>query len=167
MKKSINNKSSFILYSTLIAIFSSISHANLPKRIGSLPKNTKNVQKVYLTGGLASVFLMPCPIEEVVLGKKKDFQVSLSDKDSKILNLSVLNSFTKPTNIIIRCLNSTKFYVFDLLPNSSIHQDVVILKRNLDIKNYQKSLIEDSKTKAHIEPKALRVSLKGQKRGKK
>ena len=164
MKKS---TSSFILCSLLIVLFSIRSHANLPKRIGSLPKDTKNVQKVYLTGGLASVFLMPCPIEEVVLGKEKDFQVSLSDKDSKILNLAILNSFTKPTNLIIRCLNSTKFYVFDLLPHSSIHQDVVVLKRNLDIKSYQKTLIEDSNTRAQIESKALRISLKGHKRGEK
>ena len=167
MKKFTKFKSSFIFISVLATFLASFSDASLPKRIGALPKDNKNVQKVYLKSGLASVFLMPCPIEEIVLGKKKDFVLSLSAQDSKILNLSVLNSFTQATNLIVRCLSSTKFYVFDLLPHSSIHQDVVVIKRNLRARISKKELIGDSSGTSQIKDKPLRASLKRQKRTQK
>lgn len=160
---------SFSVILLLILCLSSIDRAsaNLPERISKVPKSSKNVQRIYLRSGLASVFILPCPLEEVILGKKEHFKLSISDQNSKILNLSVLNSFTTSTNLITRCVNSEKFLVFDLIPHNSIHQDVVIVKRNRFLKLGSKELINSSENISQIKKKAIRVSIKGPKRGEK
>lgn len=108
-------------------IYSAICWA-APSRIQSLRFDQAKTQTIYLTPGLGSVVLFPCPLVEVFVGRSEEIKVQISPNDRKSLFLNLKKNASQPTNMICRCSDNRSIFVFDLVPSQNRHQDVVELR---------------------------------------
>lgn len=105
-----------------ILMFGAIGHAEV-KRISSSYKDLSKSQKIYLHAGLISVLEFPQNIIEVRLGNPKSIKAQISQVSNRELTLYLNQQTVEPTNLIVK--SDKRFYVFDIIPSKSSHQDYV------------------------------------------
>jgi hypothetical protein len=106
-------------YMSLVGL--SVMAVNSQYRVQSLYLNRNSAQKVYLVPGLASSVHMPCEIDEIV-SPTNGILHQISDRNKNRFSIEVTVG-SRPTNFIVHCVNSS--YVFDLLVNDKIHNDLI------------------------------------------
>ncbi len=94
-----------------------------PSRISSRLVNLGEVHKIFLAQGLVSVIQLPYPVTEVKVGNPDDILAQISKTLPSELTLILKRGGAKATNLIARC--GTRTFVFDLIPSSKTHQDLV------------------------------------------
>ena len=130
----------------IFGIFVCSTHAS-PPRISSISLNKAKVSQVKIAPGLACLVIFNCEIEEALSGRPESLSVKISPKSKKELILLLQSSASNPTNVIVRCSGASNPMVFDVIPNSSDHQDVLKVSTSFGAPEFnQKSatLIESS-----------------------
>jgi hypothetical protein len=97
---------------------------NSSHRIREVYHNLSLPGKVYMIPTFASSILIPCVIEDVLIGQAEGFSYLISKKSPKRLELNTTTE-AQTTNLIVYC--SEKVFVFDLIVQFKTHNDVVIL----------------------------------------
>jgi len=125
--KSLFKWSIFGLIGLIGLILTSLAWAS-PKRIDHNAQITDTAAKrIYLKPGLMTLLKLPCKITESSLGDPDSFKLSFSKKNQKRVALKAIKKGTYATNLILLC--KERAYVFDLIAQNKIHQDVVKLQR--------------------------------------
>jgi len=96
-----------------------------PKRIQSIAFDKGETHRIFVVPGLASVIKFPCFGADALSGDESQVSVRFSPTTKKELQISMRSSFSRPTNLIVRCEGQSDHFVFDLIPSRSIHQDVL------------------------------------------
>ncbi len=75
--------------------------------------------------GLASVVTFPCDIDEAIVGREQDLKALVSPTTKKKqLTLFLSSGASQSTNLLVRCGDKKDLFVFDVISNRTIHQDV-------------------------------------------
>jgi hypothetical protein len=103
------------------------SVSTLPKRISGSYVDLGKVHTVHMVPGFATAIELPTPITGVRIGNPDVVKYVQPDgsPNEVVLILTKPNTdhMTSTTNIIIR--SNQKRYVFDIIPNKGIHQDII------------------------------------------
>lgn len=117
-----------LLMAALVLIFNinrvEASTNNGSHRIREVYHNLSLPGKVYMIPTFASSILIPCVIEDVLIGQAEGFSYLVSRKSPKRLEINTTTE-AETTNLIVYCSN--KVFVFDLIIQAKTHNDVVIL----------------------------------------
>lgn len=97
--------------------------ALLPKRISTHTAHLGKVQPVYMVAGMATLIEVPEAVTGIRLGNPKSVEYFRPDQPENEVTLILKSAKAKPTNLIIRA--GKKKYVFDIIPSTSIHQDLL------------------------------------------
>lgn len=100
-----------------------------PKRIQSIILNRGEAQKINVVPGLASVIKLPCFGADAISGDESQVTVRFSPTTKKELQINMKSTFSKPTNLIIRCEGQDTHFVFDLVPSRNVHQDILEVRQ--------------------------------------
>jgi hypothetical protein len=144
-----------ILLVVLSALFSVSSQASGIKRIRSIVVDKGEVQRVMMVPGLASVILFPCDVDEAVVGRQEDLKVQISPTTKRQLTLSLSSGASGSTNLLIRCGDKSDPFVFDIISNHLVHQDVVKVRGHFggpEIEDANLALIDSSLRAAIAKP---------------
>ena len=111
-----------IFYSLL---FFQTLNASADSRISDVRVHSYKSQKIYLSPGLVTLINFPCQTEMTVVGNEFDAKAQISPVNAKIVILNLTRIEAQATNLIVKCVNKSKQFVFDIVPSRSNHQDVV------------------------------------------
>lgn len=119
-------------------------------RISTVSHNLANVDKIYVAAGLVSVLEFPQNIIEVRVGDLSSVKAIISQVSPKELTIYLSSTASKATNIIVRA--EKKFYVFDIIPSTSNHQDYVKIRGTFGSPSFKGNFTNQQSVK--IEPTA-------------
>ena len=96
------------------------------RRVAERIIDQSKVDEIYVAPGLATSLELPENVVEVSTGAPQIFKIVISQvlPNEIIINLGNVKPFK--TNLIVRTVRRT--LVFDLIPNLSKHQDLVIIR---------------------------------------
>ena len=109
----------------LISLFTVTSFAR--DRISDLNAKRYQPNPIYLSTGLVSILNFPCEVEMVIVGNEVDAKALISPSDKKIVIVIISRVSAQATNLVAKCQNRKKHFVFDLVPSRTNHQDVVYI----------------------------------------
>jgi hypothetical protein len=115
---------SFIIFILIISY--SVSSCGEVSRIENFNIDRKRVNKIYLSYSKTGVVRFPDEIEEVRVGAPEGYKYEVSKTFKRELSIKVSLGVNAPSNLIVRTSNED-IYVFDLVPSSIRHQDVVFV----------------------------------------
>jgi hypothetical protein len=118
-------------------------------RIQSLRFDKSQVQRIYLAPGLGSILIFPCGLQEVFVGRSDDLKAQVSPNDKKTLFLNLKLSTYQPTNLIAKCELERSIFIFDIIPSTTKHQDLVEIRSSFGSPRLQNAkLIQSSSVQA-------------------
>ena len=123
----------------LTFLLSKISGGSEP-RISSIFFDKSQVGHIYIKPSLSTVVQFPCDIEEAKVGLKSSLEVEVSKTLKRELILSARSNLASPTNLIVRCSHGN--FVFDVIPNSDLHQDFIRILGAVRGPKFQNTLSE-------------------------
>ena len=142
MKKQLRSKAIILIIASMWS-----HHGHAKDRIESLLFNKAQVQTIAMAPGLGSVVIFPCPLADVFVGRAEDVTAKINPNDKRILFLNLKSSTSESTNLIARCEQQRKPFVFDVIPSRGRHQDVLEIASAYGGAGFHRAeLIEDSKT---------------------
>jgi hypothetical protein len=135
-----------LLITSFVIVFAIITNA--ANRIQAFKVDRRESKAIYLSPGLGSVVIFPCPLIEVFVGRSEELKAQISPNDRKTLFLNLKKNVSVPTNLIVRCEELRTIFVFDIVPSLSRHQDVVEIRNFFgrpDLEESQKSPVTELK----------------------
>ena len=95
----------------------------LPRRISSQLMDLGRVYPIFMVSGMATLIELPGPVTGIRTGNPDSIQYFRPEKPENEVTIVLQNDKAKPTNLILR--SGKKKYIFDIVPNPSIHQDLI------------------------------------------
>lgn len=114
---------------TFFSLTSPSSFALAPKRIQSIFLNRGEAYKINVVPGLATVIKLPCFGADAISGDESQVTVRFSPTTKKELQINMKSTFSRATNLIVRCEGQSTHLVFDLVPSRSVHQDILEVRQ--------------------------------------
>ncbi len=140
-----------LLISVLLVVISTpcLAAPSKPKRISGHILDLGEVHSIYMVGGMATLIILPTSVTGIRIGNPDAIQYFRPDKPENEVTLVLKDASAKPTNLILE--SGRRRFVFDLIPSSQIHQDIVDVVGAFGAASLESSnmeLIESSETRA-------------------
>jgi hypothetical protein len=119
----------YLLFSLGFMTYSSVFGSDFStNRIRLVFHNRSKPGKIFMRPYHASTLILPCAVEDFLVGKPNGFEIAINSKDPKRLEMN-LSSEAQTSNVIVYCSNGL-YFVFDYLVQSQVHNDVVEVARS-------------------------------------
>lgn len=141
-------KKFIIILSTGLALSQAIAR---PSRIEAFSAKKGSPLIIKISEGMGTLVSYPCQLQEAYLGNSGDFTLEYSPVSKATLFVQMKRYASKPSNLIARCERQKNFFVADLVPSRTEHQDVVYIK-NLS------GFVEDKDFKPFPQPRVIEIS---------
>lgn len=92
------------------------------ERIENKIINRSNANEIYMTYGRSTVFIFPCNVMSFSDGPTHDIQGILNERNSRMLEIWFSKNNPETQELKVFCQDQN--FVFDILPNSRIHQSI-------------------------------------------
>ena len=101
---------------------------SLPPRIATASLDKSYVHKLYVAEGRSSILIFPCNIKSFSPGPTKDIVAALNDRDSRYIEVWLGKNSGQPGGLKVLC--EDQFFVFDVIPSTTTHQDILEVKKS-------------------------------------
>lgn len=115
-------------FKIVLILFPCLSLAASLPRVGKIVMKRDEVPRINVASGRSTVIKFHCNVTSFSVGPTTDIEAYLNERNSRILEVSQGRPDSQPAGLKVFC--NDEFFVFDIVPTTSEHQDYVEVSRS-------------------------------------